>query len=427
MNAQLLYKTLITSALGLISFGSFASSYHIMTPGSYVNALARADAGSVAMLDSAAVISQNPALMSFFKSSQFSIEMRGNYYDNFLPAPNKPDILEARRGGAEGVSPHNLFYAAPFSFWSFGIGFEYLPRQDIYNPLNKRTTTLFKSVAGNLSFALPSIFGFSLGVGFNSLIGLANTLTVSKDSKGLLVEGPQDNPQQLVLGGNWNIGLAYEFNENHRIGLAWHSPTTLTPGDEIVHPLLKTAEGFLQRMKNEFMDKVGDKVKDQTGQSIDLNQVSLPDFKLTTSSSHQKIKLPDYIDLGGYHKFEDFALFYSYKYSFWSRAKLIEERDPDGNLIASGKLANSSRFALGFSYDLGPVVLRTGAAYEQGLSGANAERGPGQTWLSFGLSYKIGESSSLDLGYAYGFRRKFDIDGKQAYEQNNWFGLNFTF
>ena len=133
----------------------------------------------------------------------------------------------------------------------------------------------------------------------------------------------------------WNMGLMYQFNENHRIGLAYHSKVDI-----------------------DFEDRM-----------------QLLVFKLVVEAraGGLTLNLPDYVELSGFHQLtEKFAMHYSYKYTHWSRLKnLYATFDSDGAEAFHKKMyyRNSSRVALGGTYDVDDkLTLRAGIAYDQAAS-----------------------------------------------------------
>ena len=168
----------------------------------------------------------------------------------------------------------------------------------------------------------------------------------------------------------WNAGVMYQFNENHRIGLAYHS-------------------------------KVDIDFTDHTATSLQAHRIG--------QEGGLKLNLPDYLEFSGFHQLtEKFAMHYSYKYSHWSRLKnLYATYHADGVEAFHKKMyyRNSSRVALGGTYNVDDkLTLRAGIAYDQAAATEHASAAipdTDRTWYSVGATYKFTPNLSLDLGYAY--------------------------
>ena len=168
----------------------------------------------------------------------------------------------------------------------------------------------------------------------------------------------------------WNAGVMYQFNENHRIGLAYHS-------------------------------KVDIDFTDHTATSLQAHRIG--------QEGGLKLNLPDYLEFSGFHQLtEKFAMHYSYKYSHWSRLKnLYASYHSDGKEAFHKKMyyRNSSRIALGGTYNVDDkLTLRAGIAYDQSAATSHASAAIPDTdrmWYSLGATYKFTPNLSVDLGYAY--------------------------
>ena len=168
----------------------------------------------------------------------------------------------------------------------------------------------------------------------------------------------------------WNAGVMYQFNENHRIGLSYHS-------------------------------KVDIDFTDHTATSLQAHRIG--------QEGGLKLNLPDYLEFSGFHQLtEKFAMHYSYKYSHWSRLKnLYASYHSDGKEAFHKKMyyRNSSRIALGGTYNVDDkLTLRAGIAYDQAAATEHASAAipdTDRTWYSVGATYKFTPNLSVDLGYAY--------------------------
>ena len=170
-------------------------------------------------------------------------------------------------------------------------------------------------------------------------------------------------------GYGWNVGLVYEFNENNRIGLAYHS-----------HVDIKFDGDFSSDIPNN--PKIGG------------GKLTLP--------------LPAYWEIAGYHQMlPRFAVTYSIKRTEWSRFSELRAYRGDMELFKKKEnFSDTTRIALGFIYDVNDALtLRTGIAHDEtavskgyhSMSIPDTDR----TWYTVGATYRFTPNLSLDAGFAY--------------------------
>lgn len=377
--------------------------------------LGRAYAGEAAIADNASVVATNPALMSLFKTNQFSvggvyvdsrINMNGDV-DSYAIISDSIKVTNDGSASARNVVPGafvpNLYFVAPvndkFALGAgmnvnFGLKSEY---DDSYDAGVFGGKTDLTAINLNLSGAYRVTEGLSLGLGVNAVYAKAqvernagliadtvkdnqvkNTLTVQQEplkfidkylpSKDTSVVSLQD---RAAWGFGWNAGVMYQFNEANRIGLAYHS-------------------------------KVDIDFTDRTATSLEANVIK------ASKTGDLTLTLPDYLELSGFHQLTDkLAVHYSYKYTHWSRLTKLNASFEDGKKAFDKELqySNNSRVALGASYNLDEkLTLRAGIAYDQAASRhqrSAAIPDTDRTWYSLGATYKFTPNLSVDLGYAY--------------------------
>lgn len=375
----------------------------------------RAYAGEAAIADNASVVATNPALMSLFKTNQFSvggvyvdsrINMNGDV-DSYAIISDSIKVTNDGSASARNVVPGafvpNLYFVAPvndkFALGAgmnvnFGLKSEY---DDSYDAGVFGGKTDLTAINLNLSGAYRVTEGLSLGLGVNAVYAKAqvernagliadtvkdnqvkNTLTVQQEplkfidkylpSKDTSVVSLQD---RAAWGFGWNAGVMYQFNEANRIGLAYHS-------------------------------KVDIDFTDRTATSLEANVIK------ASKTGDLTLTLPDYLELSGFHQLTDkLAVHYSYKYTHWSRLTKLNASFEDGKKAFDKELqySNNSRVALGASYNLDEkLTLRAGIAYDQAASRhqrSAAIPDTDRTWYSLGATYKFTPNLSVDLGYAY--------------------------
>lgn len=373
-------------------------------------------AGEAAIADNASVVATNPALMSLFKTAQFStggvyvdsrINMNGDVTSSATPKSSGMTAIRygsaSQRNVVPGAFVPNLYFVAPvndkFALGAgmnvnFGLKSEY---DDSYDAGVFGGKTDLSAINLNLSGAYRVTEGLSLGLGVNAVYakaqvernaGIIEGTANDNQIKGALTTLPEpykNFPQHLpskdksvvslqdraAWGFGWNAGVMYQFNEANRIGLAYHS-------------------------------KVDIDFTDRTATSLEANVIK------EGKKGDLTLTLPDYLELSGFHQLTDkLAVHYSYKYTHWSRLTKLHASFEDGKKAFDKELqySNNSRVALGASYNLDEkLTLRAGIAYDQAASRhqrSAAIPDTDRTWYSLGASYKFTPNLSVDLGYAY--------------------------
>ncbi|SQJ01406.1 outer membrane protein P1 precursor [Haemophilus influenzae] len=372
--------------------------------------LGRAYAGEAAIADNASVVATNPALMSLFKTAQFStggvyIDSRINMNGN-VDASIKATMIATKYGSASqrnvvpGAFVPNLYFVAPvndkFALGAgmnvnFGLKSEY---DDSYDAGVFGGKTDLSAINLNLSGAYRVTEGLSAGLGVNAVYAKAQVernagiiADTAKMSQGIIKKvNPKDKATDYLTskdksvvslqdraawGFGWNAGVMYQFNEANRIGLAYHS-------------------------------KVDIDFTDRTATSLEAEVIE------AGKKGDLTLTLPDYLELSGFHQLTDkFAVHYSYKYTHWSRLTKLHASFENGKKAFDKELqySNNSRVALGASYNLDEkLTLRAGIAYDQAASRhqrSAAIPDTDRTWYSLGATYKFTPNLSVDLGYAY--------------------------
>ena len=385
-------QSVLATAMLFAAGGANAAAFQLAEVST--SGLGRAYAGEAAIADNASVVATNPALMSLFKTNQFSVG--GVYVDSKINMSGNTDITALGRNvGARlpststnlhqknvvpGSLVPNMYFVAPVNDKvaigagmnvNFGLKSEY---DNKYNGGVFGGTTDLTALNLNLSGSYRITEGFSAGFGLNAIYAqakierragvLANFMPVKEDT---ILTQLQD---KAAWSFAWNTGAMYQFNENHRIGLAYHS-------------------------------KVDVDFTDRTATSVQANRYG--------EEGGLKLNLPDYVEFSGFHQLtEKFAMHYSYKYSHWSRLKnLYASYHSDGKEAFHKKMyyRNSSRIALGGTYNVDDkLTLRAGIAYDQSAATSHASAAIPDTdrmWYSLGATYKFTPNLSVDLGYAY--------------------------
>ncbi|AVJ02787.1 porin [Haemophilus influenzae] len=404
-------QSLLATAMLLAAGGANAAAFQLAEVST--SGLGRAYAGEAAIADNASVVATNPALMSLFKTAQFStggvyvdsrINMNGDVASSITNASMKTTKYgsASERNVVPGAFVPNLYFVAPvndkFALGAgmnvnFGLKSEY---DDDYDAGVFGGKTDLSAINLNLSGAYRVTEGLSLGLGVNAVYAKAQV----ERNAGIIVESVKDSQAQTALktvvpgtlipdlltskdksvvslqdraawGFGWNAGVMYQFNEANRIGLAYHSKVDI-----------------------DFTDRT----------ATSLGQKSIEAGK----TDNLTLTLPDYLELSGFHQLTDkFAVHYSYKYTHWSRLTRLYASYEDGKKVFDKELqySNNSRVALGASYNLDEkLTLRAGIAYDQAASRHHRSAAipdTDRTWYSLGATYKFTPNLSVDLGYAY--------------------------
>ncbi|HHX0531567.1 TPA: porin [Haemophilus influenzae] len=402
-------QSLLATAMLLAAGGANAAAFQLAEVST--SGLGRAYAGEAAIADNASVVATNPALMSLFKTAQFStggvyvdsrINMNGDVDASIKSIMNMTKYGSAsQRNVVPGAFVPNLYFVAPvndkFALGAgmnvnFGLKSEY---DDSYDAGVFGGKTDLSAINLNLSGAYRVTEGLSLGLGVNAVYANAQV----ERNAGLIADTIQDNQIKNALktvdsqtkipdiltskdksvvslqdraawGFGWNAGVMYQFNEANRIGLAYHS-------------------------------KVDIDFADRTATSLGAKDIEAGKTGIT-------LTLPDYLELSGFHQLTDkLAVHYSYKYTHWSRLTKLNASYENGEKAFDKELqySNNSRIALGASYNLyEKLTLRAGIAYDQAASRhqrSAAIPDTDRTWYSLGATYKFTPNLSVDLGYAY--------------------------
>lgn len=350
-------QSLLATAMLLAAGGANAAAFQLAEVST--SGLGRAYAGEAAIADNASVVATNPALMSLFKTAQFStggvyVDSRINMNGDVESSTKNLKMLAAKYGSASqrnvvpGAFVPNLYFVAPvndkFALGAgmnvnFGLKSEY---DDSYDAGVFGGKTDLSAINLNLSGAYRVTEGLSLGLGVNAVyakaqvernagiikesVELAKTaFTVAQNdekaiptyltSKNTSVVSLQD---RAAWGFGWNAGVMYQFNEANRIGLAYHSKVDI-----------------------DFVDR--------TATSLEAGVIG------AGKKGDLTLTLPDYLELSGFHQLTDkLAVHYSYKYTHWSRLTKLNASFEDGKKAFDKELqySNNSRVALGASYDL---------------------------------------------------------------------------
>ncbi|KGQ69787.1 membrane protein [Chelonobacter oris] len=390
-------KTLLAATFTLS--GGYASAAAFQLVEVSTSGLGRAYAGDAAIAENASVVAVNPALMTQFKRPEISV---GAIYID--PDVNLKGTIHTPRGDVnadqKNIAPNaiipNIYYIHPLNDRvavggginvNYGLMTEF---PDSYNAGFYAGKTDLTAINFNLSGAYRLNDNWSFGLGLNAVyadaliernLGINSQnfpqLNLSNSTTAARLEGKE-------WGYGWNAGVVYEFNEDNRIGVAYHSHVDID-------------------FKGDYSNQL----------PLVFNNIpQLVDLRATNGAvipGQLTLKLPSYWEVAGYHKLTGkFAVHYSYKWTRWSRFQSLQATDSDGQTLfhKAEKFKDASRIALGVSYDVNDkLTLRTGIAYDEtpvpenyfSISIPDADR----TWYSVGATYQFTPNLSMDIAFTH--------------------------
>ncbi|QHB44187.1 outer membrane protein transport protein [Glaesserella parasuis] len=378
-------KTALASIFTFSAAGASAAAFQLAEVST--SGLGMAYAGNAAVADNASVVATNPALMTKFKQVEVSaggvyvdadVDVEGSFGTKTTVNGNVIASSPVSDANAKDIIPSaivpNLYVVAPVSerfAVGGGVNVNYGLKSEF--PTNYSAgvfagKTELTAVNYNLSGAYDLGYGFSFGVGLNAVHAKA---TLERHFGALNPMAPTATASRLKgdkWGFGWNVGLAYDINENNRLGVAYHSPVDL-------------------RFKGKYV-------------GTQSTNVEIP--------GRLNLELPAYWEISGYHKLtEKLAVQYSYKKTHWNSFQELRAIDNNGKVLLQKdeKFNNNSRIALGVSYDvIEALTLRAGIAYDESASVAHPSISipdTDRTWYTLGATYRFTPSLSVDLAYAH--------------------------
>ncbi|MBD1574960.1 transporter [Vibrio sp. S11_S32] len=372
----------LTAAMLLTSLSTQAAGFQLDAQSA--TGLGRAYAGDGIIADNASVMAINPAAMSMFDKTSFSmgatsvtsqIAVSDATYSSYLSWKKDVSANYDNAGGTDVVP--NMYLIVPVNDkWALGAG--------LYS--NFGTTTKFDSsyvakeyggktkvLSGELALAASYRLNdqWSFGAGIDLIYGVG-TFNRSIDIK--MNDGPFIKPDYHThtinmadikadgFGVGWNTGIAYELDENNRWGFSYHHSPKITA-------------------KGDFDGVIG------------------------KASSEIYLPLPDFANFSGYNRFAGtpFAISYSIQWTGWN---VFDKLDTNTNTIQNFEWNNTWHYSLGGTYYMNDQwTLRAGYMYDQGAQGKEvrtiAVPDSNRQWFSAGVSYAPTKDSSIDFGFTY--------------------------
>nr|WP_321459882.1 outer membrane protein transport protein [uncultured Vibrio sp.] len=399
-------KTLLsmTVALSLLGTASATHAAGFQLAEFSATGLGRAYAGEAAMADNASAQWRNPAMLTYLEGTQVSVgaiyvnpnlDVDGDvdFYGNNIPASSDDFAHDAIIPNFYLSHQYNDEFAV-----GLALGTNYGMETDLGTGFaashfgNEASVTTMEA---NLNAAYKINDAVSIGGGVRYILGEGSfgATTPEKNVAGL----PQDTTLKYMEGDDtawgWQVGTAWQINDNHRVGFAYKS--------EVELKLQGHAEGI------------------GFGFGTQLPQ--------TRDNGYMYLTLPATAELASYHQVTELlALHTSFNWTDWSSFEKLEAHlDTAGtHMVKVENWKDNYRFAVGATYQFQPkLALRTGIAYDtSAVSDKNRTitiPETDRTWLSIGATYDWTKDFSLDAGFTYIIAKDASIKESRGYDSDN--------
>ncbi|MEL7290973.1 MAG: outer membrane protein transport protein [Pseudomonadota bacterium] len=399
-------KTLVSLA---VAFGLVATSASVNAAGFQLaeysaTGLGRAYAGEAAMADNASAQWRNPAMLTHLEGTQISV---GAIYVNPNVDVEGTTTLSGNKTTAksddfahDAIIP-NFYISHRYSdelAVGFALGTNYGMETDLgkdfaASHFGNEASIITKEANLNLAYKISE--AISIGGGIRYVMGEGSFGATAPEVNALAGFGLQKGTPLKYMEGDdeawgWQVGAAWQINEQHRIGFSYKSAVDL-----------KLA-----------------------GDAKILNSTNL---QVEESKGSMDLTLPQTAELSSFHQISDkLAMHASINWTDWSSFKeLYADLDTlDSQMVKVENWEDNYRFAIGATYQVdSKLALRTGVAYDtSAVSDKNRTitiPETDRTWLSFGASYDFTEQLSLDGGFTYIFAKDASIKESRGYESDD--------
>ncbi|WP_322802926.1 outer membrane protein transport protein [Vibrio alfacsensis] len=386
-------KTLLSTAVAfsLLSASGIANAAGFQLAEYSATGLGRAYAGEAAMADNASSQWRNPAMLTYLQGTQVSV---GAIYVN----PNiDVDGTSTYIDGPHPASSHDFAHDAIIP--NFYLSHQYNDKLAVGFALGTNygmETDLGKDFAAANFGNQASVF--SMEANLNAAYKLNEQLSIGGGVRYIMADGSIGAvmpPQMKPLAGKtlkymegddkawgWQIGAAWQINDNNRIGFAYKSEVELN--------LQGHAEGL-------GFNLVAPVVKPRYNGSMELT-------------------LPATAELASFHQLNDqLAIHTSINWTDWSSfkelvANIPEFGDKSDQLVKTENWKDNYRFAVGTTYQLDQKwTLRSGVAYDMSAVDDKYRTTTipetDRVWLSVGAGYEWSKNLTLDAGFTYIFAK----------------------
>ncbi|MEH6530298.1 MAG: outer membrane protein transport protein [Photobacterium frigidiphilum] len=337
--------------------------------------LGRAFAGEAAMADNAGAQFRNPAMLTYLEGTQFSIG--AIYVDPNIDVEGSVNGTQTKASDIANSAVIPNFYLShqlnDKVFLGLAFGTNYGMETELagdYQATQFGNQAKVTSIEINPNIAYKINEQFSVGGGVRYVIGEGHFGAAL----------PNNGPDLKYMEGDdtswgWQLGTAWQINENNRIGFNYRSEVELN--------LSGSASGLVYGGKT------------QPG-SMDLT-------------------LPATAELASFHQLTDkVAVHASFNWTDWSSFEKLEANIPSysssPDLIKEENWEDNYRLAVGTTYQYtNKLVLRSGIAYDtSAVSDEHRTQTIPETdrlWLSVGAGYNWSQNLTLDAGLTYIFAK----------------------
>ncbi|ELE7612186.1 outer membrane protein transport protein [Vibrio vulnificus] len=396
-------KTLLSTAVafGLLSSANLANAAGFQLAEYSATGLGRAYAGEAAMADNASAQWRNPAMLTYLEGTQVSvgaiyvnpnIDIDGNV--NFA---GKNISASSDDFAHDAIIPN--FYLSHQYNEKIAIGFALGTNYGMETDLGKdfaashfgnEASVISKEANLNLAYQLNE--QFSVGGGVRYIIAEGSFGATAPETN--ILNLPQGATLKYMEGDDttwgWQVGAAWQINENHRVGFTYKS--------EVELKLEGHAEG------------VG------FGLGTPINPKS-------RDNGYMYLTLPATAELASFHQLtEKLAMHASFNWTDWSSFEKLEAHMETAGtqMVKEEHWEDNYRFAVGATYQLQPkLALRTGIAYDtSAVSDKNRTitiPETDRTWLSVGATYDWTQNFTLDAGFTYIIAKDAPIKESRGY------------
>ena len=384
-------KTLLSAAVavGLLSTPSVTHAAGFQLAEYSATGLGRAYAGEAAMADNAGAQWRNPAMLTYLEGTQISV---GAIYVD-------PNIDIEGTSGALNKPANSSDFAHSAVIPNFYVSHKYSEKLAIGFAAGTNygmETDLGKDFAGSNHGNEASVISMELNL--NAAYQVLDNVSVGGGIRYVMAEGsfgataaatlPVGTTLKYMEGDDtawgWQVGTAWQINENNRLGFTYKSEVDLT--------LEGHAKGAAFDAVAAGVGGVG-AIKPQYSGSMEL-------------------ALPATAELASFHQLTDtVAIHASVNWTNWSSFKELVADIPEFGPARTQDIKEENwednyRFAIGTTYQMTPkLALRSGIAYD--TSAVSEEHRTAtipetdRTWLSIGAGYQWSEQLSLDAGFTY--------------------------
>lgn len=396
-------------AAGLISASHTATAAGFQLAEYSATGLGRAYAGEAAMADNASAQWRNPAMLTYLDGTQLSlgaiyvnpnVDVDGTVDGSQSANPSLPTSHAAKSDFADDAIIPNVYISHKYSDQvavGFALGTNYGMETNLGNDFaaahfgDQASVTTMEA---NLNAAYQVNQALSLGGGVRYVMGEgsfgakapANNIYSFTQGTDLKYMQGEDN------AWGWQVGAAWQINQDHRIGVSYKSEVQLK------------LEGYA------------------TGAGFDSSLSSG-----NRDSGTMDLALPATAELASFHQLtEKVAIHASLNWTDWSSFEKLEAQlnTFGSKTVKVENWQDNYRLALGATYQLDPkLALRTGIAYDtSAVSDKNRTitiPETDRTWFSFGASYDVTQDFTLDGGLTYILAKDAPITESRGYASDD--------